>query len=1326
MLFPLEEKWASDLNYKFINLIKINYPMNIKRLLLFIFMLLSVACLKLSAQTVVVVNDLTELKNKIQTPGGDITITFSNAFVTGYAGSCIVNATMAHTNNIIIDGEVSGAPIVFTWVNGKHFTLNRTGSGGSLTMKNMTFKGNRTLTGPVASGTNGGGVTLSGKGTFKLYNTRFENINNRAVINSSVTEIVNSSFVNNYVGSEHGGAIYSDGTLTLSNCFFEKNSQMGGGYSGGAVAIFQASGPTSITNSVFKGNVSFVRGGGVSVYRSSQLLTVDNCYFEGNVVTGTIGTSDGGGISIYCPTLNTPFVLRNSTFKANVAGDDAGAVFVESTGPTSSSTITNCTFFGNIAKGNNNYAGEGSGGAVQISSTGTLFTGTGMIMTLNSNTFVKNIAEKGTGGAIGVYNVTMATVSYNLSNNIFLGNEIYNGTATALPNARYSNIGAPSVNVGGNIGMDYTAAETTALNDPVTGVNLPKVFGTESPKLITNFSNVYAGNPLDLAAATNYFIIPTISIIPNDGVEVKGMADGKAIISNAVLDERGYGRSSTTPDVGAVEVYWVRFNAGEGTWAGLNDSYEYDGEDYYKSTGTETQYYYKVTTLNGTVVEPTATLTHSSGKVFDKWVLDDGNDNIEWDPADALTSNVLVKALWSGGVFEVTYNPNGGGGTPTVVDCATDGSQTILNYTNPVLGFTPPTPYHVFLGWNTYPDGTGAQYNVNDLAIFTEDTELFALWKDNSPIPGIKIGDISPVCSDATEVQIPIELLYLQYPMNYTVYFSNEAKSVGFVDKTVYSAIPDRYITIKMPVGVPTGKYAGAVYIQCPLNPNVINRYPFEIEVVGSVAITRQPVSQTFGCEGGDFNLSVQATGSNLTYQWYHNDQIIPGATSSVYGNIISSTTVGAYHVEITGTCGTVVSDKAIITKSKVTEITRQPASVTAGCEGGSFSLSVEATGDNLTYQWYRNGQKIEGATSSHYDNVLSSEMTGSYTVIVTGSCGTVTSNTVTVSMSAATKIVSQPIAGFTGCDKDNFSLSVNAVGDKLSYQWYYNDRKIDGATSAKYDGIVSSGTVGYYHVVITGTCGYMVSNKSNVEMYAKTEIVYSPSSVRGCEGETFILSVVGSGRNLTYQWYYKDKKIEGATSSSYENTYSNNTIGDYYVEITGTCGNLVSNKANVSMNVLTILMKWDDVLYIENVGSKYVKFQWYKNGQAITQYGTAMYYTDQNGLLGTYFVRAYYADGTYDQTCPMTFTASLRLSSVAVYPNPVSRSEQLTVRIDELDTAKENAVITIYNLTGQKIYSTRVANVETVIPIDLIKGTYLVYITVSNGKEIVKKIIVK
>jgi hypothetical protein len=83
------------------------------------------------------------------------------------------------------------------------------------------------------------------------------------------------------------------------------------------------------------------------------------------------------------------------------------------------------------------------------------------------------------------------------------------------------------------------------------------------------------------------------------------------------------------------------------------------------------------------------------------------------------------------------------------------------------------------------------------------------------------------------------------------------------------------------------------------------------------------------------------------------------------------------------------------------TTITTPPSNQTASL-GGSFTLTVAATGANLTYQWQKGGVDILNETSASYTkaSVTTSDV-GTYTVVVHGDCGAdVVSSAATVTLS--------------------------------------------------------------------------------------------------------------------------------------------------------------------------------------------------------------------------------------------------------------------------------------------------------------------------------------
>jgi sugar lactone lactonase YvrE len=91
-------------------------------------------------------------------------------------------------------------------------------------------------------------------------------------------------------------------------------------------------------------------------------------------------------------------------------------------------------------------------------------------------------------------------------------------------------------------------------------------------------------------------------------------------------------------------------------------------------------------------------------------------------------------------------------------------------------------------------------------------------------------------------------------------------------------------------------------------------------------------------------------------------------------------------------------------TVATLPQITTQPQSQTVTA-GATVTFTVAATGVPApTYQWYLNGTAITGATSSSF-TLYSVQTTsaGSYSVTVTNSAGSVTSNTATLTVNAAT-----------------------------------------------------------------------------------------------------------------------------------------------------------------------------------------------------------------------------------------------------------------------------------------------------------------------------------
>lgn len=244
-------------------------------------------------------------------------------------------------------------------------------------------------------------------------------------------------------------------------------------------------------------------------------------------------------------------------------------------------------------------------------------------------------------------------------------------------------------------------------------------------------------------------------------------------------------------------------------------------------------------------------------------------------------------------------------------------------------------------------------------------------------------------------------------------------------------------------------------------------------------AITQQPTNQTVN-EGGTLTLSVIAT--NATgYQWKKGGEDITSATSATYTKqSVAPSDAGSYTCVVSGEAGTsVTSDAATVTVNALPVITQQPSSQTIN-EGGNINLEVTATGAT-SYQWKKDGSDIPSATEATYSKsgALPADA-GSYTCVVTGAGGAVTSNAAVVTVNALPVITQQPTNQEIN-EGETLTLNVAATG-ATGYQWKKGEEDILDATTATYtkEGATAA-DAGSYTCVVTGAGGSVTSNAATV-----------------------------------------------------------------------------------------------------------------------------------------------------------------------------------------------------------------------------------------------------
>lgn len=163
--------------------------------------------------------------------------------------------------------------------------------------------------------------------------------------------------------------------------------------------------------------------------------------------------------------------------------------------------------------------------------------------------------------------------------------------------------------------------------------------------------------------------------------------------------------------------------------------------------------------------------------------------------------------------------------------------------------------------------------------------------------------------------------------------------------------------------------------------------------LVSAPPLVRVPPSNQTVAVGSNTLFTVHASGEALSYQWRHDGQPVPGATSSALQlQAAQQSDSGAYSVLISNLVGT-ASALATLSVLVPPSIVSQPTpGFVVQDEGIIFTVLAE--GDALRYQWSFNGQTLPGETGSQL--LISNaqpEAAGSYSVQVQNAVGSASSD---------------------------------------------------------------------------------------------------------------------------------------------------------------------------------------------------------------------------------------------------------------------------------------------------------------------------------------------
>lgn len=363
---------------------------------------------------------------------------------------------------------------------------------------------------------------------------------------------------------------------------------------------------------------------------------------------------------------------------------------------------------------------------------------------------------------------------------------------------------------------------------------------------------------------------------------------------------------------------------------------------------------------------------------------------------------------------------------------------------------------------------------------------------------------------------------------------------------------------------------AGSYFVRITNAGGTVDSNSVTLTIAAATAprITAQPSSKTVSA-GSSATFSVTASGTApLTYQWYKDGVAVSGATSSTLTvSSVTSAKAGGYYVTVTNGSGSTTSSTATLTVVTAPVITTQPASQSVDLNSPA-TFTVVASGSGLSYQWYKNGLAVSGATGASYTVLSTIANEGEYRVKVTNSAGSVTSNIARLTVVGPPTITTQPGGTTVGVGSTaTFSVVASGTGS-LTYQWYKNGAAISGATGTSYTtpATVTGDNSATFYVRVTNSAGTTQSNTVTLTVDQAPVIVTQPSAATVAVGETatFTVSATASG-TLTYQWYKNGAVIAGATDATYTTaatTLANN--GDTYKVVVSNDG-VISTTSNTA-----------------------------------------------------------------------------------------------------------------------------------------------------------------
>ncbi len=465
-----------------------------------------------------------------------------------------------------------------------------------------------------------------------------------------------------------------------------------------------------------------------------------------------------------------------------------------------------------------------------------------------------------------------------------------------------------------------------------------------------------------------------------------------------------------------------------------------------------------------------------------------------------------------------------------------------------------------------------------------------------------------------------------------------DANGCSNTASTVHTVVPQPTATLSLNGTVPFCNGSGAIY-NVSTTPGATYQwlkngvaiagatYPsyavttagsYRVTVTNSQGCTRNSSSQSVTVSGTTNNavakaltsanvcsglqVVLAATGANGSVQWRLNGTNIPGATTTVYSTNVD----GSYDAVITATCGTVTTNSVAITASAIV-----PSNVITSngfhdyCKyfSGGLTLTAQASGPGITYQWQLNGVNMSGTGQSF----VATNFSGPYTCLISSACTTVVSNPIGLRTSNVDPVITTAPSSYV-CGPDSILLSTSYPVAISSYSW-----SGPGGFTSNSSSIYAKTSGTYTLSLVTACPNGPATNTIAVTVHSiPTGVITATGGTSICGAQSVpLIATTSCGNNV--QWQFNATNIVGETNSS----IMANQAGTYTCLISDSCGSSISNQivitggaaptASISAGGISTICNGSNVLINANAGTGYT-YQWQLNNADIPGETNATY----------------------------------------------------------------------------------------------------------------------